>query len=71
MSAHFEDRWFHRPEHTADRVPTARQGRDPRYRAQFIDPGTGARKTKTFHHHRDAQRWLTRTETARLLKGRI
>ncbi|MHC0434029.1 hypothetical protein ACX6XY_28255 [Streptomyces sp. O3] len=68
MAGHIQDRWHVRPRPGTDRIRTARYGRTPRYRACFID-ADGTRKSKTFHHRRDAERWLARTETAHLLKG--
>ncbi|MFI5806558.1 hypothetical protein [Streptomyces sp. NPDC051561] len=68
MSIHLEDRWFRRPTPGAERAPTNRHGRGPRYRAHFIHPD-GTRTAKTFHRRRDAERWLVRTEVHHLLNG--
>ncbi|MFF4131621.1 hypothetical protein ACFY1B_08785 [Streptomyces mirabilis] len=68
MAIHLEDRWYRRRRPEGDRVRTARHGQAPRYRAHFTD-GNGTRQTKAFHDRRNAERWLVKTEVARLLKG--
>lgn len=68
MAIHLEDRWYRYRLDGAD-IRTARYGQAPRYRAHFSDSSSGTRKTKTFHHRHDAERWLVKTEVAHLLKG--
>ena len=68
MAIHLEDRWHRRSNNATDRTTTRRHGKGPRYRAHFVGNG-GTRKTKSFHHRRDAERWLVQTEVAYLLNG--
>ncbi|MGJ5897421.1 hypothetical protein DF268_19140 [Streptomyces sp. V2] len=68
MTIHLEDRWYRRGAPGSERVPTARHGQQPRYRAHFT-ARDGSSTAKTFRRRRDAERWLTRTRTTHLLKG--